>query len=504
MTNLRQLLVEICSDLGSDDLDKMKFLLKDVTGSAKLEKATMAIDLFSSIENNKHVSLQDGRYLAECFCLMGRQDLVRKLNFVPGDIEEAMIAAPRILPFRILLYKISEDLSDKEYEQLKFYSGKTLKVSRKQLEMVKQVFDLFVLLEKRTFIAPTRTSVLKEMLRSLDRGDLLDLIDGYQEKYPQLMDCEIGGDSKSGPIPLVSETPVVDTSSSTLPEVRNNEPAVHVYEMRAYPRGYCIIINNSNFVSMKSRAGTDIDARKLNDTFQKLGFLTREHKDLTAKDMAFLMRDIALLDHSKFNALVVCILTHGGENCLYGIDEEGISVRYLTMFFRSSKCKTLANKPKLFFIQSCQGEIKQSGIAHTDLQQDGPSPSRESFLETDAETVSNNDTKITADELDFLIGFATVPGYVSFRSRSTGSFYIKKLTENLEKYASSLDLVTILTHVNNDVSAEDIPAGENGEISKQVPMPQFTLRKQLYFFPDNLPSTRIITQPTDARLDSIS
>jgi hypothetical protein len=59
-----------------------KFLLKDVTESAKLESADLAIDLFDVIERNKHVSLRDGRYLAECFCLMERMDLVKMLNTV--------------------------------------------------------------------------------------------------------------------------------------------------------------------------------------------------------------------------------------------------------------------------------------------------------------------------------------------------------------------------------------------------------------------------------------
>ena len=106
MENLqfRQALVDICNDIDQDDLEKLKFLLKDVTGSAKLESANLAIDLFSAIERNKHVSLHDGRYLAECFCLMERMDLVRKLNLVPSSIQEEMETSPRILPFRYKIY----------------------------------------------------------------------------------------------------------------------------------------------------------------------------------------------------------------------------------------------------------------------------------------------------------------------------------------------------------------------------------------------------------------
>jgi len=40
------------------------------------------------------------------------------------------------------------------------------------------------------------------------------------------------------------------------------------------------------------------------------------------------------------------------------------------------------------------------------------------------------------NEADFLIGYATVPGYVSFRSKSQGSWYINTLVKMLHKYGS--------------------------------------------------------------------
>ncbi len=39
------------------------------------------------------------------------------------------------------------------------------------------------------------------------------------------------------------------------------------------------------------------------------------------------------------------------------------------------------------------------------------------------------------NEADFLLGYATVPGYVSYRSKMYGSWYITKLVEMLDKYA---------------------------------------------------------------------
>ena len=39
-------------------------------------------------------------------------------------------------------------------------------------------------------------------------------------------------------------------------------------------------------------------------------------------------------------------------------------------------------------------------------------------------------------EPDFLLGYPTVPGFVSYRNTTDGSWYITKLTEILDKYAN--------------------------------------------------------------------
>ena len=57
------------------------------------------------------------------------------------------------------------------------------------------------------------------------------------------------------------------------------------------------------------------------------------------------------------------------------------------------------------------------------LEADGP----EAQIELPPETIPN--------EADFLLGYATLPGFVSYRSRSMGSWYITKLVEMLDKYA---------------------------------------------------------------------
>ena len=56
-------------------------------------------------------------------------------------------------------------------------------------------------------------------------------------------------------------------------------------------------------------------------------------------------------------------------------------------------------------------------------------------VERDAGVETDSDKEMIPNESDFVIGYATVPGYVSFRSRTHGSWYIRKLCELLEKHS---------------------------------------------------------------------
>ena len=558
----KDVLIDICSDLDTDDLEKLKFLLKDVAGLSKLKTATIALELFNAIEHNKHVGLLNGRFLGECFELMGRTDLVRQLGLNPQKVAMEMGETKySIIPFRIMLYKISEDLSTEDLQRLIFYSERVFKLTRKEKQSLSSAFDLFVLLEKRGHLTVLNTKCLKDMIKTLEnRGDLMDLVTSYQEKYPDNSDQ---GNGTEGTIPIdhdegdmLFESQDVPRQRQDVPRQRQdvprqrqdvprqrqdvprqrqdvprqspvrNEPSVAVYEMTSNPRGICVIISNKKFTRMTARQGTEIDQAKLEATFKKLGFIIKRYENLNVKDMVGVMKDISILDHSKYQALVICILSHGGEdfifrkddqqpgtsqrqpvqregdrqiqgNFVYGVDDNVIPIRYLTMYFKSSKCKTLANKPKLFFIQACQGKNMDTGVLmSSDLQQDGPSvadiidmdvdptslPQEE---EMDATPHAADNKKVIPDESDFLLGYATVFGYVSYRSKKSGSFYIKSLTENLNNFSDTLDLQGIMTQVNHDVAEENIRLGE-GDAKKQIPMVQSTLRKQLYFSPDNL------------------
>jgi hypothetical protein len=101
---------------------------------------------------------------------------------------------------------------------------------------------------------------------------------------------------------------------------------------------------------------------KLKRVFTKLHFLVEQHDDLTDVDIQRLLVDKAHnVDHREYDCFVCCILSHGGLGLVYGTNGKPVKIKDLTTSLTPSRCPTLANKPKLFFIQACQGREVQQG-----------------------------------------------------------------------------------------------------------------------------------------------
>jgi len=71
------------------------------------------------------------------------------------------------------------------------------------------------------------------------------------------------------------------------------------------------------------------------------------------------MRDESARDHQRYSGFVCCILSHGAIGAIYGTDGRTVLIKDLTVFFKASICPSLCGKPKMFFIQACQGTEKQ-------------------------------------------------------------------------------------------------------------------------------------------------
>ncbi|XP_031414954.1 caspase-8 isoform X2 [Clupea harengus] len=242
------------------------------------------------------------------------------------------------------------------------------------------------------------------------------------------------------------------------------------YDMKGEKRGVCLIINNHDFsksaLPLGKRDGTQFDESRLEKVFEWLGFEIETKRDCTEQHILSLMEDLSRRDHSQGDCFVCCVLSHGLEGTVYGVDGNQVRLRQLTEPFSGNHCPSLKEKPKLFFIQACQG-IKEQPVVF--IQTDGPLPRS---LSTDAGVPKNS---IPADA-DFLLGMATIPEYASFRDKKEGTWFIQSLCENLQLLVpQGVDLLSILTEVNNDVSRKAAGA------KKQMPQPVFSLRKKVIF-----------------------
>ncbi|XP_043945789.1 caspase-3 isoform X1 [Protopterus annectens] len=236
-----------------------------------------------------------------------------------------------------------------------------------------------------------------------------------------------------------------------------------------YPEvGKCVIINNKNFdpsTGMSPRTGTDVDAGNVYKAFSELGFKCEVQNDLKSNQMIQLLKKVSLEDHTKRACFACVLLSHGDNGVIYGTDG-CFKIEELTCGFKGNRCRSLAGKPKLFFIQACRGDELDSGV--------------EADSATDAEEGSLQKIPV---EADFLYAYSTAPGFYSWRNTQNGSWFIQSLCQVLKQYGKTHDMLHILTQVNYKVargyeSSSNVP-GFNAK--KQIPCIVSMLTKALYF-----------------------
>lgn len=100
-------------------------------------------------------------------------------------------------------------------------------------------------------------------------------------------------------------------------------------------------------------------------------------------------------DHADHDCLLISILSHGELGYIYAKDTH-YKLENIWSYFTAPRCPTLAGKPKLFFIQACQGDRLDGGITLSRTETDS----------SDSQTMAY---KIPI-HADFLIAYSTIPG----------------------------------------------------------------------------------------------
>ncbi|XP_037084187.1 caspase-1-like [Pollicipes pollicipes] len=244
-----------------------------------------------------------------------------------------------------------------------------------------------------------------------------------------------------------------------------------LYNMEHVRRGRAVIFNHRDFhpeQQMKMRNGTDVDRDALAGVLRDLDFEVTVYNDLRKSELFAVLDKLSTEDHNDADCIVVCFLSHGDSGVLYTYDEI-LKSDQLWARFTADRCPSLAGKPKIFFVQACQGDQLDGGTTLV--------PRRTA---TDGDVVSY---KIPT-HADFLLCFSTVPGYYSWRNTTNGSWFVQALAACLRQYGRTTDLLTVMTRVNRMVATDfqsNCPGDPGMHQRKQIPCISSMLTRDVIF-----------------------
>uniref|UniRef100_A0A8D0FUE8 Caspase-8 n=1 Tax=Strix occidentalis caurina TaxID=311401 RepID=A0A8D0FUE8_STROC len=470
----RQRLLVVSEELDEAELAALKFLSLEHVPMRRLEAIQKAQDFFEALQEKGMIEAGSLAFLKELLYRLGRIDLLEAQLGSSREEMERELQIPgraKVSAYRYLLFQLSEDITEDELKSFKFLLGRELPKCR--LNPKTTMLDVFIEMEKKGILGEDNLSMLKSLCAEINII-LLKRIEEYELNLFVLhsvlkLFCLCSAHARWLASSVAPDSPGSWNESSQL----------EAYKMTSRPRGVCLILNNHNFAkareavpepkNMKDRNGTDVDAAALRRVFSKLHFTIAEYRDLTAEEIRKIVNIYRCEDHKDKDCFVCCILSHGKKGIVYGVDGQEVPIQELTTSFTGQNCHSLAGKPKVFFVQACQGDACQKGVT---IETD--SGEQDSSVETDARFQLD----CIPAEADFLLGMATLQDYVSYRSPRQGTWYIQALCQHLEySCPRGEDILTILTAVNQEVSRKSCKP--NAE--KQMPQPSFTLRKKLIF-----------------------
>ncbi|XP_069082170.1 caspase-8 isoform X1 [Pleurodeles waltl] len=460
-----QRLHKISEALDTEDVQALKFLCLGQIPLRQQQEIRDAKDLFLKLQENGFLEEGDLFFLRELLFRIKRIDILQQeLRCSKEEIERALQlpGQAKVSQYRHMLFILSENTTEKALKHLKLLINE---LPQNKLGNNTTMLEMFVGMEKKGILGEKNLDFLKKKCENVDKG-LVKIIEEYQQSTAVK---ENGGNG--GTMPLCT---------SDVPGLTAEPLQVDlVYKMSSRPRGVCLILNNYDFAkaraevhklrNLRDRHGTAADAAALSKVFSLLHFKIEESKDLTAEQIQKVVQSYGTVDHKESDCFVCCILSHGDKGTILGTDGKQVAIRELTACFTARNCRSLAGKPKVFFIQACQGESYHRGVM---LETDTTRPPSQYDID------ANTPTECIPEEADFLVGMATMKNYVSYRSPTEGTWYIQSLCQHLNMSCPrGDDILTILTRVNQEVSAKY----DQKNKGKQMPQPSFTLRKRLLF-----------------------
>ncbi|XP_066148032.1 caspase-1-like isoform X2 [Euwallacea fornicatus] len=224
--------------------------------------------------------------------------------------------------------------------------------------------------------------------------------------------------------------------SATAPTILTD---LSYYKMDHQYRGLLIIFNHEKYeketkLNGQPRLGTDKDVEKIRSAFKAIGFEVHMFKDMLLHEIR---QQIDLYVKSQHyhrlrDCFAIFVLTHGDQNLLWARDACYDPADVIWSKLTGDKCPALA---------ACQGDKLDPGVKLI-------------FPRSPRTEVDGGFFQEIPVCADFLLCYATYPGYYAFRNERKGSYWVTVLCEELVKRYVHTDIMHILTMVNNRMGIE--------------------------------------------------
>lgn len=235
-----------------------------------------------------------------------------------------------------------------------------------------------------------------------------------------------------------------------------------------------IIFNQKKFaqrLGLGERRGTEVDVKSIQQTFKSLEWSVDLYNNLTVAEIRKVILEKVQLSETEISALAIFILSHGEDNGTIFAADYPFRVDHDILFpLAADKCPGLAGKPKLIFVQACQG------------QETDPGSSVDGRRRRHTSTDSTATYKIP-NYVDFLVFQASFWDHYSFRSPETGSWFIQSLCSAIDSAPAEESLMDILMGVSRHVALNkesNVPGKAYLDKKKQIPLLYSTMIRKLY------------------------
>ena len=221
------------------------------------------------------------------------------------------------------------------------------------------------------------------------------------------------------------------------------------YNMNHKERGIALVINMQNYddpnpeerkPKPEERKWSERDVESLEKTLDYLEFKVIPCLDSTKSQIEKVLQEQAERDHSESDCFLCVVMSHGIKDKI--VTRDNLEMSFEEIMAPIKLCKTLENKPKLFFFQACRGDNEME-IPRLSRSDSGESSSDEqaTFDYNTGDNTSDSDESNTKKktsiyaESDLLVYNATLPRHYAYGTVTNGTYFIQSVCDVFLKEA---------------------------------------------------------------------